>query len=71
MHWHTDYLNRPIKKTVKRFVLFPRICERDHWHWLEMVEINKRLIGGSYSSVDKYWEYNPDICPCNCNVPGE
>ena len=71
MHWNTGYMKRPQRKTVRRFALIPRVCENHHIHWLEMVDINKRLIGGTYSTVDAYDNYDPDIFHCKCSLVSE
>lgn len=69
MHWHSNYRkSRPARKTVTKFAIMPRLCEKDHYHWLERVLISKRLIGGSYSTVDAYDNYLPDVWHCNCNI---
>lgn len=69
MYWIANYRKgRPTKKTITKFVLIPRLCENDHYHWLETVVINKRLIGGTYSTVDAFNNYSPEVWHCNCNI---
>lgn len=67
MKW--DYTNKPEKRTVSKFAIIPRLCQKGHKHWLETVKINQRFIGSSYSNVDFYGNFNPfGPSPCICNA---
>ena len=52
-------------RTIKKFAIFPRRCENDHYHWLEYVEIfQKWVYSEGWCSMNKD---EGNLFPCICN----
>jgi len=52
-------------RTVTKFALFPRRCEKNHYHWLEFVDIFQRWVyGNGWHSIGTH---NANLFPCKCN----
>ena len=71
MYWRYSLCERPEKRTVSKFAILPRLCEKGHKHWFETVNVNQRFIGASYSDVDHIYNYSPwgpNSRPCICPI---